>query len=291
MLDAASLSLDHFGVILQDLPTAAQRWERLGFLLTPQTQQVGAVPGSTGPQPWATANRCVMLEQGYMELMGVTDATRHFPLQHLARRYEGIHLIALRCGDADAAYRALLRRAAAVGPPVQRMRWIPDGHKESQLRFKVISSDDTQFPEGRFFAIEHQTPDLLWQRRFMQHPNGARRLLGVAIVAADVSSSAARIAAFTGATPVPRGDQVQEFQVPGGGNVSLFPADVFASRYPGSVPPVLPAFAGASVAFADRSMAQRLIARNGIKVHESPDATPWIHAADTNGFVLWLEQA
>lgn len=285
------LSLDHFGAICRDLKAGAARWERLGFVLTPQTQQMGLVPGGTVPEPWATANRCVMLEHGYLELMGVTEPQRYNPLSHLAARYEGIHLLVLRCRDADAFYRVLAQRAVGMQPPVQRMRRIRVDGKSSELRFRVIFSSDEHYPEGRFVVIEHQTPESLWQRRFMQHPNGALALTGVAVVAVDPESSAARIAALTGVAARRPGDGVFEFEPGGGGKITVLHVNAVAARFPGQLPPVLPAFFGATVAFADLAHARRLIEQNGVKVHESPQGPPWVAPPDTNGLVLCLEQA
>jgi len=60
-LNPPALSLDHVGAITRDLGAAGARWERLGFKLSPLSRQSGAVPGRTGMQPWASANRCAIL--------------------------------------------------------------------------------------------------------------------------------------------------------------------------------------------------------------------------------------
>ena len=56
--------------------------------------------------PWATANHCVMFERGYLELIGITDPTKHNPWTAFLDRFEGIHITAFRCPEADMAYAA-----------------------------------------------------------------------------------------------------------------------------------------------------------------------------------------
>ena len=60
---AGELYLDHLAHFVPDLGAAAAVWEKLGFAVTPIS--VHNVSG----KPAGTSNRCVMLEDGYLELL------------------------------------------------------------------------------------------------------------------------------------------------------------------------------------------------------------------------------
>ena len=79
MTPTLRLDLDHCGCIVNDLAAGAAKWERLGFTLTPLSPQRGAVPDREGFHPWATANRCAILGNTYLELIGVVDPAAYNP--------------------------------------------------------------------------------------------------------------------------------------------------------------------------------------------------------------------
>jgi hypothetical protein len=55
-------------------------------------------------------------------------------------------------------------------------------------------------PEGRVQVVEHHTPELLWQARWLAHANGASALLASIVCVADVNEAASRFARFAGTT-------------------------------------------------------------------------------------------
>ena len=257
------LKLDHTGTIVRDLAAGAARWEKLGFTLSPVSRQRGAVPGADGVQPWASANRCAIFEQGYLELIGLVDAQAHNPWARFLGRFEGMHLLALRCDSADKAYAALSPGAPFLAPPVARERALDVDGEERVMRFRNIFSRDAMCPEGRYILIEHQTPQYLWQPRYLAHENGAKALVDVTVVADD-PAIAARLQAL-------------------GGIPALATTAAFAARF-GWAPPA-PAFAAVTIAFADLDRAARLMEARGIGLRRSgPDL--WAAPADTNGFVM-----
>src|SRR5688572_33085671 len=65
------LCLDHLAHFVPDLDAAAAVWEKLGFCVTPVSHH------NVSGKPAGTSNRCVMLEQGYLELLAPTMDTPH----------------------------------------------------------------------------------------------------------------------------------------------------------------------------------------------------------------------
>ena len=180
---SAQLSLDHIGVIVSDLDAAATRWERLGFKLSPRSPQMGLNAKTGDFEPWATANRCAVLSKGYLELIGIHRPGLTNPWERFLARFEGAHIVALRCASADATYPRLAEHCDDFDPPVQRRRMAPYGDGEREMRFRNIFSRDARVPECRYIVIEHQTPEVLWQPSLMTHPNGALAITTVTLCA------------------------------------------------------------------------------------------------------------
>ena len=281
-------SLDHVGAIVRNLAEGAARWEKLGFTLSPASRQGGKMPDRNEEGPWATANRCAILQKGYIELIGVVDAAAYNPWTKFLARFEGLHLLALRVPNADAAFAELCERTDTLNAPVQRARNLDVEGVEKTMRFRNIFSRDEAYPEGRYIVLEHQTPEYLWQPRYQTHPNGAIALEAALVCAEDVPAQGKRLETVTGARAIEGADGVLRLAPAGGGVIELHGARGFEARY-GWRPPALPAFAGAEVRFASRTRAANHMEDNGIPVQRRGEEW-FIAPADTNGFILRLTQ-
>ncbi len=77
------LALDHISHFLPDLDAAAAWLSRLGFAVTPLSVQ------QTQDGPAGSSNRCVMLEEGYLEFLTPTMDT---PVARQMRTYMAKHI-------------------------------------------------------------------------------------------------------------------------------------------------------------------------------------------------------
>lgn len=277
------LDLDHTGCIVNALATGAAQWERLGFNLTPESRQRGAVPGREGFHPWATANRCVILRDTYLELIGVVDSAAFNPWAGFSAKNEGLHILALRCRDAESAHAILSTRTAALLPPVPRERILDVDGEPRAMRFRNIFSRDEVWPEARYLVIEHQTPEFLWQPRYQRHPNGACDLVAVTFVADDPSALMPRLDAV-GADIVARDDAAISARLPGRGSIQILRSNLFAEMY-GHAPHA--GMQAITVSFHDLEHALDLFKSRGVAVGASR-CGQWIGPRDTNGFVMHL---
>ena len=284
---ASALALDHCACIVDDLAAGASRWERLGFTLTPESRQRGAVPGREGVQPWATANRCAILSRSYLELVGVVDPHAFNPWARFSARYEGLHILALRTTDADAAHASLAARTDALQPPVVRERTVDVDGEPRVMRFRNIFSRDALWPEARYIVIEHQTPEYLWQPRYMQHDNGARELVDITFVADDPDTLAPRLDALGAA----RAPHAQGFsaRLPGRGTVHVVRGAAYADAYR-YMPAERPGMHALTVSFHNLSRTLDFLAAREVAVERSADGH-WLAPRDTNGFVMRLVAA
>lgn len=246
------------------------------------------MPGRDDESPWATANRCAIFQRGYLELIGLVDPASFDPWEKFLARFEGLHLLALRVGSADAAYADLAMRTDTLNAPVQRARKLDVSGVESTMRFRNIFSRDEAYPEGRYIVLEHQTPEFLWQPRYLAHPNGALALKAVLVCADDVQAQRARVETLLGSPPLQEPGGALRFSPAGGGSIELHSPKAFEDRY-GWRPRALPCFAGAEVRFASRARAAKLMGDNGVPVDKRGEE--WFVASEhTNGFILRLTQ-
>ena len=285
-MSTLDLTLDHVGFMLRDLDAGAERWRRLGFRLAPRSPQIGHTrPG--GPiEPWATANHCAMLRDGYLELIGIHDASAFNPWTRFMDRFEGIHIVALRCDDADAAYAALRERTEGLDPPVDRRRDAPYGDGTREMRFRNIFSRDDIWPEARFIVIEHQTPEVIWQDALMEQPNGATALTEVVFRAADIAPTRDRLAALLGVPADQTAVGCALFDLPRGGRATVLDENAFAGRFPGVEPTPLPCVGACRVAVGDPDRARALLAAGDVHFTDHGDGAFWVGPEAANGAVI-----
>jgi hypothetical protein len=229
--------LDHVGVAVPDLDAAAAEWAALGFTVQPLAAHMhdGA--------PTGTGNRNIMLGQGYIELLATIDPAR--PSGTIARflaHHAGIHVLTLATADADAAAVRLARAGFAAA--VARSSRAVEGGEAGFARIPLAEADP------RLQLIQHLTPELVWQARFLAHPNGAAGLAEVIVAADPQAQFAARLSRAAGLPVVP--DPLGGYALrTGAGQVRVLPREAAAALLPGmELPPGL-CIAGIGIATAD----------------------------------------
>ena len=141
------LCLDHLGHFVPDLDAAAAVWEKLGFKVTPTS--VHQVSG----KPAGTSNRCVMLEEGYLELLAPTmDTASAQRVRDRMRLFIGVHLACFGTPDAAAEQRRLADHGFEPEPVVHLQRRIDTGES---VGFRVVYVPPGKMPEGREIGRAH----------------------------------------------------------------------------------------------------------------------------------------
>jgi len=212
------LFLDHVSHFVRDLDAAAEFLEQLGFKVAPLSIQ--EVAGSR-----VGANRCVMLEQGYIEILRPT-----------LQPDPGLRLACFGTPDAEAEHRRLADHGFEPQPVVDLQRELDS----NTVRFKVVLPASGKMPEGRIQYVQHLTPQHIWRQEYLGHANGVVDLRALFVVADDPPQAAARWARFTGLLPQPDGDMAA--LEPRRGHVRIGTADALGKLL-GDVAPA-PALAG-----------------------------------------------
>lgn len=188
------LFVDHIAHFVADLDAAARVFESLGFKVTPASVH------QTQDGPAGTSNRCVMLEQGYIELLCPThDTPTANRVRTLMARYGGVHLMCYGTPDAQAEHRRLRAHGFEPQPLVDLSR------NGGTVRFKVVRLPPEKMPEGRIQYVEHGTPEQIWRAEDVNR----LRLEEVFVVAKNPVEAAARWARFAGLIPSAVRDGVQ----------------------------------------------------------------------------------
>jgi hypothetical protein len=195
------LYLDHVAHFVPDLGAAARVAESLGFKVTPESAH--RAQGA----PAGTANRCIMLEEGYIEILAPTlDTPNARRTRDYMARYDGVHLACFGSPQAEAEHRRLGEHGFEPEPLVSLERTLEGGEK---VRFKVVYVPPAKMPEGRVQYVEQLTPEAIWTAANLAHANGVTGLKAIYVVADNPAETAARWARFSGLLPIPEGALVR----------------------------------------------------------------------------------
>lgn len=215
--------IDHLLVGVRDLEGARRAYETLGFTVSPRGRHIG----------WGTANYCVMLDGGYIELLGIIDPAQFTNrLDTFLAAREGLLGIAFATDDAPQAARALADRQIATDGPKDLSRLLehPDGVIEPA--FRLVHLPDEATPIAPAFLCQHLTPELVWQSPWLDHANGAAALISVTGAVADVGDVALRGERLFGPAAVSAGGGIVE--IDSGRGVLRFTTEAGLTRlYPG----------------------------------------------------------
>lgn len=252
--------LDHVGWYVPDMDVASAAFERLGFPLSPYTPHSHESADGTRA-PSGTANRCAMLERGYLEILTHVPEL-DLPLARQLRagldRYTGLHLIAFTCADADAEHARLNAEGFAPLPVAHLRRPIEtDGGGEGMTRFSVIRLPPGTMAEGRIQALTQDTPEIVWQPSLIARDNAISALSGVVVCTDDPGETAGRFARFTGREARAKAGRIDI--VLDRGVLSLVTPAQLSALIPGAESPAMPFIAAVVLRSRDLEATQRFL--------------------------------
>ena len=292
--------LDHVGVAMASLDRGRDTYTRLGFQLTARSIHSGSRATGQPVEPWGSGNHCAMFREGYLEILGLTDPNLYSSAKDMVARYEGLHIVAIGCGDADAAYAQFQKTGAPVDAPraLERDAAFGPGDKETRrAKFRNMYVDRQKFLEGRFIFIEHLTRDVLWQPHLLDHPNGALGIDAVYFVVADPEATAKKFAPLF-SHRVERLPGVVKLSLDRG-TLWLTEEAQWRSRVPGNFVPPAPSPAGFGIRVASLQATQRYLESKGIAVQagvkpstqSNGPASLWVAPEDACGAAIQFLQA
>jgi hypothetical protein len=178
------LGIDHPLIVVKDIALMRERYEALGFTMTP-----------IGQHPWGTSTSLAMFNRCLLELMSIYDEDRvdlvpagafrfgRTIRDHLAER-EGISLLALNSDDAVADGAIVEARGIVSQGVIEfgRDLVLPDGTADrTATTLKILH--DPELPRLSNFICQQHRPDLIYVPKWLEHPNGTAGICQVTIMA------------------------------------------------------------------------------------------------------------
>jgi hypothetical protein len=261
-----TLNVDHIAHFVPQLDSASRALVHLGFTLTPYSAQSHRLEPGGPLVPAGTGNRCVMLDEGYLEFLTPTGNTPVAnQLRTALQRYTGAHLIAFGTAAPDLDHSRLAKAGFQPLAPVSLERSINTPSGPDTARFTVVRVPPGTMAEGRIQYCRHHTPGLLWQKRWLEHANRAAALRGVLLCVEDPQEAAQRYARFTGLLPHVSGG-IWRMDTARGYLLFLEPSRC-ESRF-GCAPPAQPWIAGCVLGSSSLSATRTYLRDAGIPVNE-----------------------
>jgi hypothetical protein len=214
----------------------------------------------------------MVFDTDYFEILGIVEDT-----EFNAERREwlkgggGLANVALATDGADLAFDAF--KAASLQPdaPLFFDRAVEIAGKTEHAQFRTVRIPKTHMPVVGFFVCEHLTPQFVYRSEWAQHPNGARGILGVTVIAEQPTRWTAELEKYFGKDAV-RGEGGGIVADTGTQPIHYMTRQDYLRRYPG-ITPVRPVDHPALLSIKVENLAacETLLKKNGVKVM-SPDS-------------------
>ncbi|MBI1778078.1 MAG: VOC family protein [Proteobacteria bacterium] len=271
--------VDHLQVVARDLEMAKRTWARLGFTLTPRGRHQGR----------GTGNYCIMLNEGYIELIGIVDEkadTRNLE-RHLAIGPGAIGL-AFGSADPEAAASLLAREGYRPVGPTDLARGIELKEGEQLLRFRLVNPADGTVPGFRAFVCHHTTPALTRRPEWVRHANESIAVERYTIAAAEPGPVVELFQRWFGKHAV---DTVCRHPVVDTGReaIEIVPPASLASRFPGveaQATRPLPCIVALTLRVSDIKRTRAALESTGVDPKPGPKETLIVHADEATGVIV-----
>jgi Glyoxalase-like domain len=263
--------LDHVAHFVRDADAATRALIRAGFEPTPVSIQVNPEGDRGGPRPTGTANVTAMLSRGYIEILFKTGYTPLAgELDAGINWYEGVHLVALAVADAARWHQGLAEQGFRVRQLSKMERQVDSGGAPAKAAFTVARVESGEMPEGRIQMLTHRTEEIVWQPRWLSHPNGASVLLRVIIAVADPEGAAQRYARFT-RRPASRSTLGCTIGLDRG-CIELMTIESFKQMLPEIPVPCLPFIGAYAIRTTSLASVEEMLTRVGLKTLRRPQS-------------------
>ena len=184
VLRVRPMGVDHLVWCVHGLDAPARLFEAMGFTPTPRAVH-----------PWGTANRLIVLDGSFIELLEVAEVALippHLPhrfsfgayARDFAARREGLAMLALQTTDALATREDWAERAVSDYEAFHfaRLARLPDG-TSGRVAFTLAFATTSAVPEIAWFACEQHERETFARAAQRPHANGGGRLVEVLIAA------------------------------------------------------------------------------------------------------------
>jgi hypothetical protein len=256
MSGRAVKGLDHVVVMVDGIDAAQRQYERLGFQVQPRGFH----------RKLGTANHLMIFDRDYFEILGIVEDT---PFNAERRDWlkggGGLANAALATDGADLAFDAFTAAGLNPDAPLFFDRAVEVAGRTEHAQFRTVRIPKTNMPVLGFFVCEHVTPQFVYRAEWARHPNGARGIAGISVIAEQPARWVSELEKYFGAGSARRqGDAVVADT--GTQPIRYLTRQDYLARYPG-ITPVRPGDHPALLSLRVDSIAacEALLAKNGVR--------------------------
>lgn len=286
--------LHHVGLVTRDMDATIEQYERLGFTFTPLAlPRIPLTPGGE-PELLGAGNRTAIFANNYLEVLAVVDADRWaaitpqqrgpFDIDRPLARYEGLHVMHFGTDDLEALHQRLVDDGVQNGGIRPYQRTVDTEHDGPQpMRARVVSFPAEANPEALVQIAQHLTPELIFQKRYQYHDNGATGVIEITVCGDDPESYAALYTRYTAHQYHRDGDM---FTVDlGQSRVRVVSPEMLPSLIPGAKAPAVPSLIGFTVTVTDLAATRSLLTERRVPF-DTVDETILVPATHGAGSVV-----
>jgi len=262
MTEHAVRGLDHVVVMVDGIDAAQRQYERLGFQVQPRGFH----------RKLGTANHLMIFDKDYFEILGIVEGTSfNAERREWLKDGGGLANVALATDGADLAFDAFTAAGLNPDAPLFFDRAVEVAGKTEHAQFRTVRIPKTNMPVVGFFVCEHLTPQFVYRSEWARHPNGARGIAGVTVIAEQPAKWIAELEKYFGAGAAKRDGEGLVVNT-GTQPIRYLTRKDYLARYP-RVTPVRPGDHPALLSVRVDSLAgcEALLQKNGVKTLK-PDA-------------------
>ncbi len=174
---ATNLVVDHIGVVVHDLAAEVAAWRSAGFIVSDPVPLMAAGMGGEAV-PLGQSSAHVVFRNGYVELSSPDPGSGNH-LEPYLELGEGVRILVLATGEAEAARRVLLPRWPGLSDVRQASRTVRTGAREGLAIFHWFPLPQSLVPGVLSAVVEHRTRDLVLDPGLAAHPNGLSRIASI----------------------------------------------------------------------------------------------------------------
>ena len=138
-----------------------------------------------------SSNRLIMLKSSYIELLG-WEKGKQAQRAEIAHQPIGLDALVFRTDDANTCFNQLKEAGFAVNPVQDLSREGDFMGNKVLVEFKTVRFSEQPIPGLRIYFCEHLTPNYVWQKQWLMHPNKTQDLQKITIISPNINETAAR---------------------------------------------------------------------------------------------------
>ncbi len=254
--------LDHVVVMVDGIDAALKAYEKLGFQVQPRGFH----------RKLGTANHLMIFDTDYFEILGIVEDTEfNAERREWLKNGGGLANVALATDGADVSFEAFRKAGLNPDAPLFFDRAVEVDGKTEHAQFRTVRIPKTNMPVVGFFVCEHITPQFVYRPEWARHPNGARGIAGVTVIAEQPAKWIPELEKYFGVGSARRNGNGVVADT-GTQPIRYLTRQDYVARYPGIVP-MRPGDHPALLGVRVDSLAacEAFLKKNGVKIVK-PDA-------------------